>query len=98
LIGFAVVAVDADKRTTELAVLVEGNWQGKGLGVLLSEHLLHSTRRWALEDISSTTIPDNPPFAEMARRPRFLIIYDFDRKCGYRELIYTPISPTLSTG
>jgi acetyltransferase len=80
LIGFAVMAMDANKRTAELAVLVEDRWQGKGLGSVLSDHLLQAARRWGLKDVAATTTPDNARVIEMARRRGFLIMYDFNQR------------------
>jgi acetyltransferase len=80
LIGFGVLAMDRLHRTAELAVLVGDPWQGKGLGSVLSDHLIESARLLGLKSVKAVTTPDNLQVIQMAGRRRFLVAYDSRQK------------------
>ena len=55
LIGVGRLVADPGHETAEFAVLVEDAWQGKGLGLELTQYCLHIARTWELKSIIATT-------------------------------------------
>jgi acetyltransferase len=74
LVGVGRLAADADHREAEYAVLVSDDWQGRGLGGLLTDYCLEICQSWGINRVVAETTSDND------RMKRLLANRDFDRK------------------
>lgn len=74
LVGVGRLVADADHRDAEYAVLVSDDWQGRGLGSLLTDYCLEICQSWGISRVVAETTADND------RMKRLLANRDFDRK------------------
>jgi acetyltransferase len=62
---------DPDRRTANFALLVVDDWQGRGLGGLLTDYCLELADRWGLHEVVAETEPDNARMLAILRRRGF---------------------------
>jgi acetyltransferase len=71
LVAVARLVTDADHQCAEFAVLVEDEWQGKGLGKLLTQYCLEVAEAWGIRLLTAETTADNFPMQAIFRRLGF---------------------------
>jgi acetyltransferase len=59
LIGVGRLVADPDHRDAEYAVLVADDWQGRGLGKILTDYCLEICRTWGIDRVVAETTVDN---------------------------------------
>jgi acetyltransferase len=60
IIGVTSLATDPDHDAADFGILVADDWQGRGLGTLLTEYTLQVARAWRLNRITAHTSATNP--------------------------------------
>ncbi|MGE5635909.1 MAG: GNAT family N-acetyltransferase [Nocardioidaceae bacterium] len=78
--GVARLVADPDRRRAELAVLVADPWQGRGLGLRLTEFTLDVARRWGVTSVFAETTADNGRMIAVLERHGFAITYMHDEQ------------------
>jgi GNAT superfamily N-acetyltransferase len=68
VVGHAMYAREDDDRTAEVAVVVEDEWQGSGLGRLLLSVTAGEARRAGVETFTCSTLWENRRVLDLARR------------------------------
>lgn len=81
LIGVGRLVADVDHKNAEFAILVDDNWQGKGLGSLLTTYCLDIARRWNIETVYAETTIDNQRMIALMRKTGYQI--DTHRDPGF---------------
>jgi len=71
IIGVGRLVADADHHEAEYAVLVADQWQGQGLGTILTDYCLEVCRQWGIRRVVAETAPDNHRMLDMFRRRGF---------------------------
>jgi acetyltransferase len=71
LLGVGRLVADANVETAEYAVLIVDDWQGRGLGSLLTDYCLEIARGWGLRRVVAITTTDNPRMISVFRRRGF---------------------------
>lgn len=66
-IGVARYSLTPDGKSSECAVTVSDEWQGKGLGTLLMRHLIGLARQHGIRSMFSMDAADNSRMHELAR-------------------------------
>jgi acetyltransferase len=59
LIGVGRLVADADHSNAEYAVLIADDWQGRGVGRLLTAYCLEICRTWGINYVFAETTTDN---------------------------------------
>jgi acetyltransferase len=92
LAGVARLVADPDRRRAELAVLVADPWQGRGLGLTLTEFTLDVARRWGVESVFAETTPDNGRMIAVLERHGFAItsLHDEQIVLAERRVVDAP--------
>lgn len=70
-IGVGRLVADPDHRDAEYAVLVADQWQGRGLGSLLTSYCLEIARQWNLQRVYAETTADNARMIALMRRTSY---------------------------
>jgi acetyltransferase len=78
LLGVARLVTNRNYETAEYAVLVADEWQGKGLGGLLTDCCLEIAKSLGVKRLSAITTHDNTRMIEIFRKRNFQIRYDVD--------------------
>jgi len=88
VVAVARIAVESDDSTeTEFAVIVADNWQGKGLGTILTDYMIKVAKDMGYEKFYAYVFKHNISMLEIFRRRGF----DFeteDEQTMYAELVY----------
>ncbi|MEX0641529.1 MAG: bifunctional acetate--CoA ligase family protein/GNAT family N-acetyltransferase [Pirellulales bacterium] len=71
LIGVARLEADADHRDAEYAILVADDWQGRGLGALLTDYCMELCGSWGIGRVFAETTIDNQRMQNILRRHKF---------------------------
>lgn len=82
LIGVGRLAADADHRDAEYAVLVADEWQGRGLGAILTDYCLEICDTWGISKVVAETTMDNQ------RMQHLFTARGFTRKCLGNEVLF----------
>jgi len=75
LIGVGHLVCDVDHLNAEYAVLVADNWQGQGLGNLLTQYCLEIAAIWDLQEVVGETEPTNQRMIATFRRYGFELTF-----------------------
>jgi RimJ/RimL family protein N-acetyltransferase len=62
------VRLSHDPEAAEVAITVGDDWQGRGLGSILGEHLAHSARNRGIRRFTATMAADNAPAHRLLAR------------------------------
>ncbi len=65
MIGLAQYVLDASTNMAEVAFLVRDDWQGRGIGTFLAEHLIRIARDKGIRGMTATVMPDNRPMLHL---------------------------------
>lgn len=80
LLGVGRLVADAEHTSAEYAVLVADEWQGRGLGALLTRRCLEIARDWQVHTITAETSTDNVRMQRVFTREGFTVETDWDSK------------------
>jgi acetyltransferase len=83
LIGVARLLADADHGNAEYAVLVADEWQGRGLGNLLTDFCFDLCGSWGIDRVYAETTSDNARMQNILRRRQFTL-----KQASGGELLY----------
>jgi acetyltransferase len=86
LIGVARLVADADHGNAEYAVLVADEWQGLGLGNLLTDFCFELCGTWGIDRVYAETTADNQRMQHILRRHNFE-----QTKSGDGEVLYKAV-------
>lgn len=71
LVGVARLVADADHRNAEYAVLIADDWQGRGLGQMLTGYCLEICHSWGIDRVFAETTADNDRMQRIFDRFQF---------------------------
>ena len=71
IIGAGRVIAEPDGKSGEFAVLVADMWQSKGLGSMLTEHIITIAKNMRLERIFALVMPDNIKMTRLCKKKEF---------------------------
>lgn len=83
LIGVGRLVADADHRNAEYAVLVADDWQGRGLGKLLTAYCIEICRTWGIDRVFAETTTDNVRMQQILTRNEFQQTTPIDHELLY---------------
>jgi acetyltransferase len=86
LVGVARLVADADHSNAEYAVLVADDWQGLGLGNLLTDFCFEICGTWGIDRVYAETTTDNLRMQNILRRHNFGL-----KKANDGEMLYQAI-------
>ena len=72
LVGVGRLLADADHQEAEYAVIVDDQWQSRGLGTLLTDYCLKICRDWGIDRVLLETTTDNQGMQSLATRYGFV--------------------------
>jgi acetyltransferase len=75
LVAVARLVADPDHETADYGILVADDFQGRGLGSLLTQKCIEIGRRWGLRQITGETTTDNHAMIQIFRKLGFEIEY-----------------------
>ncbi|WP_339907422.1 bifunctional acetate--CoA ligase family protein/GNAT family N-acetyltransferase [Symmachiella dynata] len=73
LIGVGRLVADADHSKAEYAILIGDDWQGLGLGSLLTDYCLEVCQRWGVTEVTAETDPTNHRMLDIFRKRSFTL-------------------------
>ncbi|MCB9080661.1 MAG: bifunctional acetate--CoA ligase family protein/GNAT family N-acetyltransferase [Lewinellaceae bacterium] len=73
MIGVVRIIEDAWRESAEYSILVADHWHGKGIGNLLTDHILDIARKRDIPKIVASVLPHNTPMVHMFERRGFHI-------------------------
>ena len=73
LVGVGRLVADVDHTTAEYAVIVCDQYQGKGLGSILTEYCTEIARRWGISTLVAETSPSNRRMLSLFSRKAFAL-------------------------
>ncbi len=71
IIGVARLVADADHSVAEYAILLADEWQGRGLGNILTDFCFDICSTWGIDRVYAETTVDNQPMQKILRRQNF---------------------------
>jgi len=74
LIGVGRLVSDADRMEAEYAVLVQDEFQGKGLGSILTDYCMEICQRWGIRFVIAETSPSNRKMIQLFAHRGFSLI------------------------
>ena len=83
LAGVGRLEADADHRDAEYAVLIADDWQGRGLGSLLTDFCLEVCRTWGVNRVFGETTADNHRMRQILLHRGFQI-----KECAAHEMLF----------
>ena len=79
LIGVGRLVMEHDGQTAEYAVLVIDEWQGRTLGMILTEYCIEIGKQRGLKRVTAVTTPENARMIEVFRRLGFRLQHEHDQ-------------------
>lgn len=76
LLGIGRLTADPSRSVAEYAVLVQDDWQNRGLGGLLTDYCTEIARAWGVKKIIAYTTTDNPRMIAVFQKRNFEIRHD----------------------
>lgn len=76
LLGVGRLVADPGHETVEYAVLIGDEWQGQGLGGLLTDFCIEISRDWGLKEIMAVTTSDNKRMLAIFQKRGFELEFD----------------------
>ncbi|HVT28191.1 MAG TPA: bifunctional acetate--CoA ligase family protein/GNAT family N-acetyltransferase [Lacipirellulaceae bacterium] len=83
IIGVARLVADADHRSAEFAILLADEWQGRGLGNILTDYAFEICSMWGINRVYAETTIDNQPMQKILRRQNFKLTKASDGEALY---------------
>ena len=104
IIAVARLVADADHRNAEYAILVADEWQGRGLGTLMTDYCIELCDSWGMDRVYAETTVDNGRMKNILRRHKFRQKKSVDGEVLYESLLNNrstdslPKKPTQTIG
>ncbi|MGB9906161.1 MAG: GNAT family N-acetyltransferase [Candidatus Saccharicenans sp.] len=76
ILGVGRLTADPSRTVAEYAVLVQDNWQNRGLGGILTDYCTEIARAWGVKKIIAYTTTDNPRMIAVFQKRNFEIRQD----------------------
>ena len=73
LVGVGRLVADVDHTTAEYAVIVCDEYQGKGLGSILTNYCTEIARKWGIKTLVAETSPSNRRMLSLFSRKAFVL-------------------------
>jgi acetyltransferase len=83
IIGVARLAADPDHSKAEYAILLEDEWQGRGLGKIMTEFCFEICNTWGIDRVYAETTIDNRAMQQILRGQHFT-----QKKASDGEVLY----------
>lgn len=83
LIGVGRLVADADHRNAEFAVLVDDQWQGRGVGKMLTSYCIEICRTWGINRVVAEITSDNLRMQQIFRDKHFEQTKSVDQELLY---------------
>ena len=77
-IGVGRLIAEPGRTSAEYAVLVQDDWQDKGLGGLLTDYCLDIAKAWGARTVTAITTTDNPRMIAVFEKRGFCIVNDLE--------------------
>jgi acetyltransferase len=77
-VGVGRLIAEPGRTSAEYAVLVQDQWQDKGLGGLLTDHCMEIARTWGVRTVTAITTTDNPRMIAVFEKRGFRIVNDLE--------------------
>src|SRR5512136_314209 len=77
-IGVGRLVAEPGRTSAEYAVLVQDDWQDKGLGGLLTDYCLDIAKAWGIRTVTAITTTDNPRMIAVFEKRDFRIVNDLE--------------------
>jgi acetyltransferase len=77
-VGVGRLIADPGRTSAEYAVLVQDEWQNRGLGGLLTDYCTEIARQWGVRKIMAITTSDNPRMVAVFERRGFRVTNDLE--------------------
>ncbi len=89
IVGVGRLAADVDHRVAEFAILVEDEWQNRGLGIKLAEHSLAIAKPWGVQTVIAETTPHEQRMVAILRHFGFTIDYRLEESVilGSKDIV-----------
>ena len=81
------LVADADHRDAEYAILVADEWQGRGLGTLMTDYCIELCDSWGMDRVYAETTVDNGRMQNILRRHKFRQKKSVDGEVLYESLL-----------
>jgi acetyltransferase len=78
LVGVGRLIADPERSAAEYAVLVQDQWQNKGLGGLLTDYCTDIARQWGVRKVTAVTTSDNPRMVAVFVKRGFRVVNDLE--------------------
>jgi acetyltransferase len=75
--GFSRLVFSPDHESAEFAIIITDDWQGKGLGCLMTRHCLEVVRTRGIKRVTAVTTPDNLWMIAVFKKLSFSLNYDW---------------------
>ena len=72
-VGVGRLVADVDHREAEFAVLVSDQWQGHGIGAILTDYCLQLCKRWNIHDVVAEMSPANQRMIDIFSHRDFIL-------------------------
>jgi len=94
LVGLSRLALSPDNESAEFGILITDNWQGKGLGTLMTRRCLDVARNLGAICVTAITTLENRRMIKVFRNEGFLFHYDWaNGVIRARKKLSTPANP-----
>jgi acetyltransferase len=86
IVGVARLVADADHSVAEYAILLADDWQGRGLGNILTDFCFEICSNWGIDRVYAETTIDNQAMQKILRRQKFK-----QKKAGDGDVLYEAV-------
>lgn len=78
LVGVGRLVAEPGRTSADYAVLVQDEWQNRGLGGLLTDYCTEIARQWGIRRLTAITTSDNPRMVGVFERRGFRVTNDLE--------------------
>jgi len=78
IIGIGRLIAEPGRTEAEYAVLVQDDWQNRGVGGLLTDYCMDIARKWGIKKITAITTTDNPRMTTVFEKRGFKVTRDLE--------------------
>ncbi|MDP4852454.1 MAG: GNAT family N-acetyltransferase, partial [Saprospiraceae bacterium] len=73
IIGIVRIIEDAWRESAEYSILIADLWQGQGLGIMLTNHILDIAKKRGIKKIVASVLPNNESMIKLFVKKGFTI-------------------------
>lgn len=95
IIAVARLVADADHRKAEYAILVSDEWQGRGLGTLMTDYCIELCGSWGMDRVYAETTTDNRRMQNILSRHQFQQKKTINGEVLYEALLNKRLTDSL---